>query len=373
LAGIYLHIPFCKQACHYCNFHFSTQTKHINAFVDTLLKEITQRHSYLNDEKITTIYFGGGTPSLLSEQHLGHIFQSLETYFDISADTEITLEANPDDITKEKLQQLQRIGINRLSIGVQSFIERDLKEMNRAHSVNDAESSVKRAQDMGFENITIDLMYGLPHLSNEEWVQNVETAIHLQVPHISSYCLTLEEKTALNHLVNKGKTTMVDDSTTEQQFLQLIELLTANGFEHYEISNFAKEGFISKHNSAYWLGEKYVGFGPSAHSFDGENRGFNIANNSQYISKINQSETYFEIEKLTPENKYNEYILTRLRTKWGVNLDEVAQRFPEVLGHFENETKKLMAKHWIQYHHKIFTLSAQGKLFADKAAMELFV
>ena len=369
MAGIYLHIPFCKQACHYCNFHFSTQTKQIDAFVDALVKEIQQRHSYINREKINTIYFGGGTPSLLSEYHLGQIFNQLEKYFDIQNDAEITLESNPDDISKEKLIALRNTGINRLSIGVQSFIERDLEQMNRAHSVQESDYSVKLAQDLGFENITIDLMYGLPQLSNAEWKDNVQKSIDLKVPHISSYCLTLEEKTALNHFVSKGKIKMVDDETTEQQFLTLIDMLQNNGLEHYEISNFAKEGFISKHNSAYWLGEEYLGLGPSAHSFDGENRGWNIVNNPQYISKINSSETYFEIEKLSPENKFNEYIMTRLRTKWGINLDEVAQLFPQ----FEFNYDSILNNGWIEIDKEICTLTPKGKLMADQAAMELFV
>jgi oxygen-independent coproporphyrinogen III oxidase len=373
LAGIYIHIPFCKQACHYCNFHFSTQLNNKELLLNALRKELLLRKSYLENQSINTIYFGGGTPSLLSEKELGNIVDAVFANFAVSKNAEITLEANPDDLSKEKLHELKNVGINRLSIGVQSFIERDLKEMNRAHSVSEAESSVKRAQDVGFENITIDLMYGLPHLTNEEWTQNVQTAIDLQVPHISSYCLTIEEKTALHHFVSKAQTTMVDDNTTEQQFLQLIEMLTANGFEHYEISNFSKDGFISKHNSAYWLGEHYLGLGPSAHSFNGINRSWNVANNAKYINAINKKEAFFEEEKLSQENKYNEYILTRLRTKWGVNTKDIEQRFPEFYNHFKNETEKLLSKGWIQQHEEIFTLSAKGKLFADKAAMELFI
>ena len=369
MAGIYLHIPFCKQACHYCNFHFSTQTKHIDAFVDALAKEIQQRHSYLSDKKINTIYFGGGTPSLLSEKHLSNIFKYLEKHFEISDNVEITLESNPDDISKDKLKSWWKLGVNRLSIGIQSFVERDLLQMNRAHSVQEADYSVKLAQDLGFDNITIDLMYGLPQLTNKEWEENVQKAIDLKVPHISSYCLTLEEKTALNHFVSKGKMQMVKDETTEQQFLTLIKMLENNDFEHYEISNFAKEGFISKHNSAYWLGEQYLGLGPSAHSFDGENRGWNIANNPQYIFKVNNSESYFEIEKLTPENKFNEYILTRLRTKWGINLEEVAQLFPQ----FNINLSSILNKGWIEIENEICTLTPKGKLMADQAAMELFV
>lgn len=369
MAGIYLHIPFCKQACHYCNFHFSTQTKHIDAFVDALVKEIQQRHSYLDEEKISTIYFGGGTPSLLSENHLGKLFDSINSNFNVNSGAEITLESNPDDLSKDKLEILNRVGVNRLSIGIQSFIERDLKQMNRAHSVTEADSSVKRAQDMGFENITIDLMYGLPRLSNVEWKENVQKAIDLQVPHISSYCLTLEEKTALNHFVSKGKIEMVGDETTEQQFLSLINMLQNNEFEHYEISNFAKEGFISKHNSAYWLGEKYLGLGPSAHSFDGKNRGSNLSNNPQYISKINNNESCFELEELTPENKFNEYIMTRLRTKWGVSLLELEQIFPQ----FNIKLTSIMNKGWVKIDKEICTLTPEGKLMADQAALELFV
>lgn len=369
MAGIYLHIPFCKQACHYCNFHFSTQTKHIDVFVDALIKEIQQRHSYLPDKSLKTIYLGGGTPSLLLEDHLKTIFNELENHFEIQKDVEITLEANPDDISKEKLKYWQQLGVNRLSVGVQSFIERDLEQMNRAHSVQEADYSIKLSQDLGYDNITIDLMYGLPQLTNTEWQDNVQKAIDLKVPHISSYCLTLEEKTALNHFVNKGKIKMIGDETTEQQFLTLIQLLQKNGFEHYEISNFTKKGFISKHNSAYWLGERYLGLGPSAHSFDGENRGWNISNNPQYISKVNNFETYFEIEKLSPENKFNEYILTRLRTKWGIDLKEVEHHFSD----FKLDLSPLLDKKWVKVDKEICTLTSKGKLLADQAAMELFV
>lgn len=345
----------------------------MDAFVEALLQEIQQRHTYISGKTINTIYFGGGTPSLLSEDHLGQIFDQIHRYFDVHNDAEITLEANPDDLSVQKLKEFQHVNINRLSIGVQSFIQRDLSEMNRAHSVSEAESSVKRAQDTGFSNLTIDLMYGLPQLTEIEWQNNVQKAIDLNVLHISSYCLTLEEKTALHHFVQKGKTTMVSDEVTEQQFITMINMLQNASFDHYEISNFAKEGFISKHNSAYWLGEQYLGLGPSAHSFDGEHRGFSISNNTQYISKVNKSEPYFEIEELTPENRFNEYILIRLRTKWGINLKEIKQRFPQFSSHIESELKKQVQLKYVRQQDSTYVLTQEGKLMADNISVALFV
>jgi oxygen-independent coproporphyrinogen-3 oxidase len=372
MSGIYIHIPFCKQACHYCNFHFSTTLKSKGDLVSAICKEIIIQKNYLTEKSLSSIYFGGGTPSLLTDDELGQIFNALNEVFTWTAQTEITLEANPDDITLEKLNSFKKWGINRLSIGIQSFFNEDLIWMNRAHNAQEAQTCIKLAQDVGFDNITIDLIYGSPTTSHEMWAENIKTALSLDIPHISSYCLTVEEGTALHHHVKKGKKMSPDSDVASRQFTTLIENLTASGYEHYEISNFAKPEKYAIHNTNYWKGAQYLGIGPSAHSFDGRSRSWNISNNQKYMQSLLENIIPSEREELSPSTRYNEYIMTGLRTMWGVKLDEIngfgSEFVPYFLEGIQDEIKKGFVT---QVEHK-YTLTQVGKHFADGIASNLF-
>lgn len=373
MAGIYLHIPFCKQQCHYCDFHFSTSLKNKEAVVQALLAEIKLQQDYLAREEISSIYFGGGTPSLLSEKELMLLFEHLHQHFSIHSEAEITLEANPDDLNAKKIQALRHTPINRFSIGVQSFQDADLQFMNRAHTGEEALSSIKGVQDAGWENITIDLIYGSPTLTDVDWSKNMTTALDLEVPHISAYALTVEEKTALHHFIKQKKCAPVDEAQSARQFQQLMQTLEKAGFIQYEISNFGKEGFFAQHNSSYWKGAHYLGLGPSAHSFNGKSRQWNIANNVRYIQSIQKGEIPFEAEQLNETQRYNDYILTALRTIWGVNLPFLKSHFSPLLFDYLSHS----AKKWIESGHilrfsKKLTLSEKGKLMADNIAADLF-
>ncbi len=319
MAGIYIHIPFCRQACHYCNFHFSTSLRYKNELLGALLKETELQKDYLGNESIETIYFGGGTPSILQISDLRLQIEKIRETFNISKNAEITLEANPDDINEEKLAGWKEIGINRLSIGVQSFFEEDLLWMNRAHNSQQAVSSLQVAVKY-FDNITMDLIYGHPLLSNEKWKQNVEKVIALNIPHISCYALTVEPKTPLSKMIKEKKKEDVQQEKQAEQFLLLMQWLEDAGYEHYEISNFARPGRRSRHNSSYWQGKKYLGLGPSAHSFNDESRQWNISNNNVYIESLAENKIPFEKEILTPSQKVNEYIMTSLRTAGRIRL-----------------------------------------------------
>lgn len=374
MAGIYIHIPFCKQACHYCDFHFSTSLIYKDEMLTAIHKEILLQKNYLENQKIETIYFGGGTPSLLSADEISLLIAKIQSTFEVINHPEITLEANPDDLGIEKLKDLRNAEVNRLSIGVQSFFDEDLKWMNRAHKVNEAESAIKRAQDFGLENITIDLIYGYPLLNDDKWKQNIKRAIDFQIPHISSYSMTVEPQTALASFIDKGKQKPMDELQSARQFQILIEELTANGFEHYEISNFAKLNQYSKHNTNYWRGVNYLGIGPSAHSFNGETRQWNVANNAKYLAELLKGKIPFELEKLSLENKYNEYIMTSLRTQWGVDLLKIEQDFSE------RQKKNLLAaaeeyldKDWLALIDDKLVLTIKGKLYADLITSELFI
>ena len=370
MAGIYLHIPFCKQACHYCNFHFSTSMRQKDEMVDAILKELELQRDYLNGEKVKTIYLGGGTPSLLNGNDLDSILKKINEIHEVTADAEITLEANPDDLTLEKINELADSPLNRLSIGVQSFSEEDLKFMNRAHNSREAIECIENAKKLGFKNMTIDLIYGTPTMSDEQWEVNMQTAFDFKIPHLSCYCLTVEPNTALDHFVKKKKAKPVNDEQAARQFEQLIERCEQQGYDHYEISNFGKPGCYSMHNSAYWLGEKYLGIGPAAHSFDGQSRQWNIAHNAKYITSLKQEELLFEKEELTPESRYNEYVMTSLRTIWGTDFYKIETTFQS---HFLKEiTPYLQSEHVIKSEQK-FRLTKKGKLLADKIAMELFI
>jgi oxygen-independent coproporphyrinogen-3 oxidase len=375
MAGIYLHIPFCKQACHYCNFHFSTSLQLKNDFLDALLKEIQLQKEYLGTEMAETIYFGGGTPSLLQPGELKKILDTINQNFTISNEAEITLEANPDDIDMDtaRLAGWRKAGINRLSIGIQSFREEDLRWMNRAHSAVQATESIRRSQDAGFDNLTIDLIYGTPGLSDEAWQQNVEQAVSLNIAHLSCYALTVEEGTALASFIKKNKTTPVNPDDQARQFTLLINWLENAGYEHYEISNFALPEKRSRHNSSYWQGKHYLGLGPSAHSFNGHSRQWNITNNALYIQSLRNNTVSFEKEELTATQQLNEYIMTRLRTMEGISMEEVTGRFGRSASvRLEIASRKFISNKtmWIQNDH--LRLTKEGKLFADGIAAELF-
>ncbi|TMI70240.1 MAG: radical SAM family heme chaperone HemW [Bacteroidetes bacterium] len=368
MAGIYLHIPFCRQACYYCNFHFVTSPRHKNELLAALLKELELRREYLGDSTVETIYFGGGTPSLLETQELRSQVEQIRSVYPLSDNPEITLETNPDDINGEKLAAWKELGINRLSIGVQSFFEEDLQWMNRAHNASQAFESVQMALQY-FDNITIDLIYGTPLLSNEKWEQNVSTATRLNIPHLSCYALTVEPKTPLQKMIHQGKLQDVNPDKQSEQFLLLMQWLKDAGYEHYEISNFARPGFRSRHNSAYWQGKKYLGIGPSAHSFDGKSRQWNIANNIQYTASILQNNIPFEKEVLTATQKTNEYIMTSLRTIEGLDLsrlDDITR------GKLQAIAKKYIDAGLMKRNDDFLVLTKEGKLLADGIAAELF-
>lgn len=375
MAGIYIHIPFCKQACHYCDFHFSTSLNNKEALLKALQKEIVLQKDYLGGEVINTIYFGGGTPSLLSQSELMRIVDDLHQYHTISSDAEITLEANPDDLTNTKLKDLKNTPINRLSIGIQSFYEEDLKLMNRAHTSKEALRVVKDAQDNEFSNITIDLIYGIPSLSNKNWASNLQTAFDLEVKHISAYCLTVEPKTALAHLVKEGKIKNVDDQHSAEQFEIMLHEMRKNNFEQYEISNFCKDDCYSKHNSNYWLKKTYLGLGPSAHSYNGTSRQWNVSNNAIYIQSLaSLSNKRFEEETLTTPQQYNEYILTSLRTKWGTDLNYIETKFgSEYLSYCLQEVDAYINSGNVKKENNTLFLTDKGKLIADKIASDLFI
>lgn len=372
MAGIYIHIPFCKQACYYCDFHFSTSLKKKNDLISCLVKEIEIRKDELNNSVIETIYFGGGTPSLLSQKELDKIIESVFQHHSIVDYPEITLEANPDDLSKLKIEELAKSKINRLSIGVQSFFEKDLKLMNRAHSSKEAKECLSNASKH-FENISIDLIYGIPGLSNSQWKKNINTALSFGIPHMSSYALTVEPKTALESFIKKGIIDNVSDDKAQEQFNILIELLEKENFVHYELSNFGKEGFFSKNNTAYWQGKSYIGIGPSSHSFNGKQRSWNIRNNTKYITSITQYKLPIETETLSKTDQYNEYVMTRLRTIWGVSFKEVESKFGVIyLNYLHLQAKKYISEHLLYIDEGILRTTKKGKFLSDGIASDLF-
>lgn len=373
MAGIYLHIPFCRQACYYCNFHFSTSLAQQPQLIRQLLREMALQKDYLDNQPISSVYFGGGTPSLLSQADLQQLMDQLQALFRIDSDAEITLEANPDDLSPAKLRELQASGINRLSIGIQSFHETDLQWMHRAHNSQQALQCIHDAQDAGFSNLTIDLIYGGPTLTDEGWAQNVQQAISLGVSHLSCYALTVEPGTALDHFIRKKKMPAVDADKAARHFEQLMKWTAEAGYEHYEISNFALPGQHSRHNSSYWQGQPYLGLGPSAHSFNCNSRQWNIANNARYIKSLEQGIVPFELEELTPVMMLNEYIMTSLRTSRGCVLSSVAERFGNTRrDQLAAAVTPFLKKGWMIQQHDTLTLTPEGRLFADGIASDLF-
>ncbi len=374
MAGIYVHIPFCKQACHYCDFHFSTNTNRAEDLVSSLAKEAENRKAYLTGESISTLYFGGGTPSILEASEIERLASSFQSTFDFEAQFEFTLEANPDDLSREKLQSLKSVGVNRLSVGIQSFLDDQLTWMNRAHNSLEASQCIRDAHEIGFDNISIDLIYGLPNLSLEAWKLELQKAIDLGIQHVSAYCLTVESKTALGHWVKKGKEKPIDEEAANAQFQIMIEVLAAAGFEQYEVSNFAFSGFESQHNRSYWQGIPYIGLGPSAHSFDGKNRGWNIANNAQYTTKISEGNTTLTEESLTPADRINEYVMTGLRTKWGVDFGHLkTQLHCNFEQEFHAKIKTLVETGMATKSDAKLRLTKKGLFFADGIASDFFI
>jgi len=372
MAGIYVHIPFCKKRCSYCDFHFSTTfSSYREKLIAAICSELAIRKSELQDALVETVYFGGGTPSLLTKEELAAIMSTIREHFELADSPEITFEVNPDDATTENLADWKALGINRLSIGLQSFQETDLTWMNRSHSTEQGQMAVRLAQATGFDNISIDLIYGLPELSNDQWVSHLNQALNLNVQHISSYCLTIEPKTALNDFVAKGKLTRPTEDQQSEQFELLVSTLALAGFEQYEISNFAKDQKYAKHNSAYWNFSPYLGVGPSAHSFNGQQRRWNVANNTKYYQDVGKKQDWFEVENLSESEKWNEYFLTGLRTKWGIlkrNIQEMGGMSSSELTLMDSYVKS----EWMIEADVSFVLTEKGKLQADGIASSFF-
>ncbi len=374
MSGIYIHIPFCKQACHYCDFHFSTSMKKKDDLIAALCNEIILRRSEIEDSSIiNTIYFGGGTPTVLSVDELQLIIKTIYNNYNVSETPEITVEANPDDLTQEKIEALAKSKINRLSIGIQSFYEEDLLMMNRAHNAIEAKACLSMAS-RHFKNISIDLIYGIPNMSVDRWKQNIQLALDFGVPHISCYALTVEPNTALPKLIEKREIAPVDDELAQEHFDILITTLEHQGFEHYELSNFGKPGYFSKNNSAYWQGKPYLGIGPSAHSYHGKTRSWNINNNYKYIKALQQSKLPREIETLTTTDQYNEYVMTGLRTMWGVSLQKITQEFGITYKEYLlQQAQKSIEEHLLFLDKNTLFVTKKGKFLSDGIASDLFL
>ena len=347
--------------------------------VQALAKEIQLRSKPITHypspitEPIETIYFGGGTPSILEISDLKFLIDEVYRNYKVISTPEITVEANPDDLSYDTIRQLANSPVNRLSIGIQSFFEDDLKMMNRAHNVEEAKKCLEIASQY-FNNISIDLIYGIPNMSNEKWLQNIETALSFNVPHISSYALTVEPKTALHSFIQKGIIPQPDDEVAQAHFQILVDKLSENDFIHYELSNFGKENYFSKNNSSYWLGKKYIGIGPSAHSYDGKNRGWNVSNNALYIKSIQENKLPIEIETLTKTDRYNEYIMTGLRTIWGVSLDRIEEEFGKTyLDYLNQQAAKFIEDHLLFVDENILRTTKNGKFLCDGIASDLFL
>lgn len=343
--------------------------------VEAILEEMELRKDYLDhDLPVSSIYFGGGTPSLLSREELSCILERIHLLFQVHPDAEVTLEANPDDLGPEKIRDLKRSGVNRLSIGIQSFSEEDLRFMNRVHNAIEAKACIEYAQDGGFDNLTVDLIYGSPTTHDEQWERNLQTVFDYEIPHVSCYCLTVEPRTALHHFVQSGKASPIDEEKATRQFLILMDAMAIEGYDHYEISNFAQPGWYARHNSSYWLGEPYLGLGPSAHSFNGHSRQWNAANNAKYIKALNSQDLagIVEVEHLTQAQRYNEYVMTTLRTIWGARLESIQALGTQFADHFLKTVAPWLDGGLVKRENHAFTLTRNGKLLADHIASDLF-
>jgi len=373
MSGIYIHIPFCKQACYYCNFYFSTSMKKKDALLASLVKEIELRKEEFGHATIETIYFGGGTPSVLEVSEIQYIIDAVYSNFSVANHPEITLEANPDDLSKEKIIAFSKSPVNRLSIGIQSFFERDLKLMNRAHNAKEAKECLSLATQY-FTNISVDLIYGIPDCTHQEWRENIQTALSFGVPHISSYALTVEPDTALEKFIEKEVIKNVDDDNAEEQFQILVEELQKANFVHYELSNFGKEGFFSKNNSSYWLGKTYLGIGPAAHSFNGTQRSWNVQNNTKYINAIQQNELPIQRETLSVVDRYNEYVMTGLRTIWGVSFAKIEKDYGgNYAKYLKSQSEKFIQQDLLYIDDQILKTTKKGKFLSDGIAADLFM
>lgn len=374
MAGLYLHIPFCKQACYYCDFHFSTSLSDRELLVHALCRELELQKEYLNQEPIETVYFGGGTPSLLQETDLAKIFDVIHKNFAVQDGAEVTLEANPDDLSREHLKILKTLGVNRLSVGIQSFDNKVLQFLNRAHSSEEALRCVDLARTVGFENISIDLIYAIPHQPQGLWEKNIEQAISISPEHISAYSLTIEEKTVFGNWLKSGRLRAEPDEVAASQMEILVDMLGNSGYEHYEISNFSRPNLHSRHNSNYWKQQKYLGVGPSAHSYNKESRQYNIKNNSLYIKAIEKGQIPFEKEVLSRADHINEYLLTTLRTSWGCDLTYLKEQFDfDLVKSKQKEIEQLYALQLIKRKGSSVVLTSKGKLLADKIASDFFI
>jgi len=373
MAGIYIHVPFCKQACHYCDFHFSTSLKKKDALLRAMQREIELRASELDGKKIETVYFGGGTPSLLKTEEIRNLLVKLYENFEVTVNPEITLEANPDDLDASKILELSAAGINRLSIGVQSFSEQDLRLMNRAHSAAQSHECLILAKEH-FDNISIDLIYGLPDQTTGKWKESLEEALKFDLPHISSYALTVEPRTALKSFIEKGIVREISEEQVQEHFYLLVDILEKNGYEHYEISNFGKPGFFSKNNTAYWQGKPYLGIGPSAHSFDGIRRSWNVRNNSKYIGSLLSDKLPSEMEELSKRDRYNEYVMTRLRTVWGISLEKLRDDFgSSYQKYLLQQSEHYLNDQLLDLEGDVLRVTKKGKFLVDGIASHLFM
>ncbi|MDG1517353.1 MAG: radical SAM family heme chaperone HemW [Flavobacteriales bacterium] len=373
MAGVYIHIPFCKQACHYCNFYFSTTfEKYRSELVAALVQEMKLKSLLFKGKEVETIYFGGGTPSLLIEEEFRTIFNGLKESFKIGKVEEVTIEANPDDVTVENLAIWQSYGINRISLGVQSFFEDDLEQMNRSHSSKQAHNAIKRIKESGIDNYSVDFMFALPLLSNEQLEKNLQIAIDYKVPHVSCYNLTIKEQTALMALIKKGKIEDLSEEKSIQQFKIVMNRLGSNRYHQYEISNYALEGYQSKHNSSYWYQKPYLGIGPSAHSFYESKRSFNISSISKYIKLLGEGKDYFEVEELTEKEFFNEFIMTRLRTSKGLDRRDLEIIFPKFVDAFKEKTSNYLRGGQLAFFGDEYRLTPEGKLMADYITSEFF-
>ncbi|MEI6766219.1 MAG: radical SAM family heme chaperone HemW [Bacteroidota bacterium] len=373
MAGIYIHIPFCKKKCAYCNFFSLASAGLMKGFIQAMLAEVVLTADYLGGETVDTIYFGGGTPSIIEPSDVAQILDKIRIAHAVADDAEITIEANPDDVTIDKLRAWKASGINRFSLGVQSFNDEDLLWLGRTHNAAQSISAVNLIKASGFDNVSIDLIYGIPGQDETRWMKNIETAVTIDVPHISAYSLTVEDGTILHNFIGKGRAEMPDDALSERHFTRITETLESNGFLHYEISNFCREGMFSRHNSAYWQGVKYLGLGPSAHSFNGSTRQWNVSSVSKYLKAIAAGTPDFEMETLSPEQKYNEYVMVSLRTMWGCDLKYIENNFGKaLLLHLISEAEPFIRTEEIFSQNDILYLSNKGKLFADRIASSLF-
>lgn len=374
MAGLYIHIPFCKQACHYCDFHFSTNTDRVDEMVQAIAREIYLQKDYLQQPQLDSIYLGGGTPSLLSGSQLDQLMRSIHEQFSLAEDSEVTLEANPDDLTATKLEELKSVGVNRLSIGVQSFDDKALRFMNRSHDSVAAMAALANARQAGFNNISLDLIYAVPGQGKRVLEDNIARALDFAPEHISTYSLTIEEKTVFGNWFRKKNLIPVDESVNAEEYELLMNKLTDAGYEHYEISNFGKPGFIARHNTNYWRQEPYLGVGPSAHSYNTTSRQFNVKNNAGYLKAIKLDQVPFEKETLTREEKVNEFILTTLRTQWGCNADQLTNDFEfDLMAEKKKQLQLMIDNNLIGVKQNIITLTSKGKLLADQIAADLMV